>query len=187
MREKVFSTVKLMAKFAFAFGILWYMVQKGRLDLSVVRRGFAHLDYLAASAILVLAALSMSLYRWKLLLKGQNLELSFSQSIRYGMIGAFFNTTMPGAVSGDLIKAWYVISDMKGRRKTPVLTSILLDRVLGVFGLVLVAASPLLLFGYAYVAYPAMLWLVSRGSPKLVMPADPAVWPLVTISVPKLL
>ncbi|RZA01062.1 MAG: flippase-like domain-containing protein [Proteobacteria bacterium] len=74
------------------------------------------------------------------------LNFSFGQVMRYGMIGQLFNTTMPGAVSGDLIKAWYVLADSKGHRKTPVLTSILLDRIMGVFGLVIVSASPILFF-----------------------------------------
>ncbi|MGZ3649591.1 MAG: lysylphosphatidylglycerol synthase transmembrane domain-containing protein [Bdellovibrionota bacterium] len=156
MREKIISTMKLVAKFAFAFGILWYMVAKGKLDLDVVRRGFAHLDDLLGSAALVLVALGFSLFRWKLLLRGQGLELSGSQAVRYGMIGAFFNTTMPGAVSGDLIKAWYVISDLKGEKKTPILTSILLDRVMGVFGLVLVASCPLVFFGPTVWAIPEL-------------------------------
>jgi uncharacterized protein (TIRG00374 family) len=147
MRAQLISTCKLLAKFAFAFGILWYMVAKGKLDLDVVRRGFSHVDDLAGSVALVLLGLFFSLYRWKLLLRGQNVQLSAGQALRYGMIGAFFNTTMPGAVSGDLIKAWYVISDFRGRHKTPILTSILLDRVMGVFGLVIVAASPIVLFG----------------------------------------
>jgi len=147
MRAQILSVLKLVAKFAFAFGILWYMVAKGKLDLNVVRRGFSHVDDLVGAAALVLMALAFSLYRWKLLLRGQNIDLSTSQAVRYGMIGSFFNTTMPGAVSGDLIKAWYVISDFRGRHKTPILTSILLDRVLGVFGLVVVAVSPVLLFG----------------------------------------
>lgn len=147
MRDKALSWLKLGLKFAFAFGILFYMIQAGKLDLSVVQRGFAHGWYIVASALLILFALSIGLYRWKILLAGQGLELSMAQVVRYGMIGAFFNTTMPGAVSGDLIKAWYLIADRPGQKKTPVLTSILLDRVMGVFGLIIVSASPLLFFG----------------------------------------
>jgi uncharacterized protein (TIRG00374 family) len=120
------------------------MVYSGRLDLEVVKKGFSHAPLLFASFVLVITAMASSLYRWSLLLKGQGIEINAFQLIRYGMIGSFFNTTMPGAVSGDIIKAWYVIADRKGQKKTPVLTAILLDRVFGVFGLVLVSASPLL-------------------------------------------
>ncbi len=156
IRAKAISGLKLAAKFAFSFGILWYMVQKGKLDLSVVQRGFAHGGFMLISAGLVFIALCLALLRWKLLLEGQGLKLTISQLVRYGMIGAFFNTTMPGAVSGDLIKAWYVIAERKGQRKTPVLTSILLDRVIGVFGLIIVSASPILLYGSTVWAIPEL-------------------------------
>ncbi len=147
MQTKILEWMKLGAKFAFAFGVLWYMVANGKLDLDVVKRGFAHTQFILSAVGLVFVAVTLSLLRWKLLLEGQGLFLTFPQVIRYGMIGLFFNTTMPGAVSGDLIKAWYLIADRKGQKKTPVLTSILLDRVMGVFGLVMVSASPIILFG----------------------------------------
>lgn len=145
MRANFVSTIKIIAKFGFAFAILGYMVYSGRLDLEVVKRGFSHSAMLLASCTLVFFALVTSVYRWGLLMRGQGIEFTLGQLVRYSMIGAFFNTTMPGAVSGDLIKAWYVLGDHKDQKKTPVLTSILLDRIMGVFGLVIVSASPILL------------------------------------------
>jgi uncharacterized protein (TIRG00374 family) len=156
MRSRVLGWVKLAAKFSFSIAILAYMIRSGRLDVQVVREGFSHGPALLGSAALVLLALLFSLYRWGLLMRGQGIALSLPHLFRYGMIGAFFNTTMPGAVSGDLIKAWYVLADRKGQRKTPVLASVLLDRVMGVFGLILVSASPLLLFGGTVWGVPAL-------------------------------
>jgi cellulose synthase/poly-beta-1,6-N-acetylglucosamine synthase-like glycosyltransferase len=55
----------------------------------------------------------------------------------------------------------------------------LLDRVaLGVVVL------PGVMLGYAYVGYPALLWLGSRLRRPVAEPADPAEWPMVTITVP---
>ena len=51
---------------------------------------------------------------------------------------------MPGAVGGDIIKAFYVCRE-NSQRKTPVLLSILLDRIIGLLGL-FVAASLYLIF-----------------------------------------
>ena len=144
MKDNLVSWLKLLAKFLFSFLILFYMVYTGRLDLSVVSRGFSQTHLLIASLALVIAGMFLGLTRWRLLLGALGLNYNFSAIVRYGMIGAFFNTTMPGAVSGDLIKAWYIVSDNKGLKKTPVLSSILLDRVLGVFGLVIVSVSPLI-------------------------------------------
>jgi glycosyltransferase 2 family protein len=149
MGAQVKDKLKLAAKFGFAIAVIWYMIAKGKLDLAVVKQGFSRLDFMLGSFSLVVFAITLSLFRWKLLLSGQGIQLSMGQVVRYGMIGAFFNTTMPGAVSGDLIKAWYLIQDRKGQKKTPVLTSIVLDRAIGVFGLILVSASPLIFAGAA--------------------------------------
>jgi uncharacterized protein (TIRG00374 family) len=143
VRTNLASTIKLLLKFGFAIGILFFMVHSGRLDLAVVRKGFSHSAMLLASCALIFFGLVTSLYRWGLLMRGQGIDFTMGQLIRYGMIGQFFNTTMPGAVSGDLIKAWYVLGDHKDQKKTPVLTSIFLDRVMGVFGLIVVSASPI--------------------------------------------
>lgn len=140
-------------KFAFAFGIIVYMVWSGRLDLAIVRQGFSEWKLMSYSMILIISAFAASLYRWQLLMLGQSISFPFTRVIRFGWIGAFFNTTMPGAVSGDLIKAWYVLNERKGP-KTPVLTTILLDRLFGVFGLVFVSAAPLFMRWSSVIASP---------------------------------
>ncbi|HEV2181706.1 MAG TPA: glycosyltransferase [Gemmatimonadaceae bacterium] len=50
-------------------------------------------------------------------------------------------------------------------------------------GLVLLAI-PFVCFGYAYAAYPALLWLASRFRREPDSVTDPAEWPVVTITVP---
>jgi cellulose synthase/poly-beta-1,6-N-acetylglucosamine synthase-like glycosyltransferase len=45
-------------------------------------------------------------------------------------------------------------------------------------------ALPLLVVGYAYVGYPAILWLAARRAPRRVPDRDPAQWPPVTITLP---
>ncbi|NUM88528.1 MAG: flippase-like domain-containing protein, partial [Bdellovibrionales bacterium] len=136
---------KLVVKFGLSFIIIGWMVGSGRLDLSVVKTGFSQGRAMLSVLALLVLALFIALYRWRLLLKGQGIVFEFGHLLRYSLIGCFFNTTMPGAVSGDIIKAWYVISENKRFEKTPVLTAILLDRAMGVFGLVTVAFVPLVL------------------------------------------
>ncbi|MCO5143921.1 MAG: flippase-like domain-containing protein [Oligoflexia bacterium] len=142
--NKFFSFLKVAFKFFFAFAIVGYMVYSDRLDLSVVKQGLSHPYMILGGIFGIVMAAVLTIYRWGLLLRGQGIDLPFLALVRYGMIGAFFNTTMPGAVSGDLIKAWYVLSDLKGHKKTPILTAILLDRIMGVVGLIIVAVSPIL-------------------------------------------
>jgi cellulose synthase/poly-beta-1,6-N-acetylglucosamine synthase-like glycosyltransferase len=48
----------------------------------------------------------------------------------------------------------------------------------------LLALSPAFVFGYAYVAYPALLWLLAAATRRRPLRPDPAEWPMVSISVP---
>ena len=55
------------------------------------------------------------------------------------MIGSLFNAVIPGAVGGDIVKGYYVCR--RATAKTPeALTTILIDRVVGLLGLLLLAA-----------------------------------------------
>src|SRR5690242_16977115 len=62
------------------------------------------------------------------------------------MIGNFFNIALPGAVSGDFVKAFYVGKEIRGQRARA-FGSILFDRVAGLSALVLVSALATIL-GY---------------------------------------
>lgn len=157
-------TVSLFLKFGFSAAILAYMVYSGRLDLAVVRGGFSQWHVVLLSLVLVIAGVLFSFVRWRYLLEGQGIVFPYSHVARYGLIGCFFNTTMPGAVSGDLIKAWYVVRENKKFERTPVFASILLDRVFGVFGLVSVATIALVLGWPVIWAIPKM-----RGVATIVM------------------
>jgi len=45
-------------------------------------------------------------------------------------------------------------------------------------------ALPIAIFGWAYVGYPAVLWVASRFVPARATPPDPPSWPLISITVP---
>ncbi len=80
----------------------------------------------------------ITFYRWQMLLKVQELHLPFRDIVRLGMIGVFFNAVVPGAVGGDVVKMVYV-SQHAGKKTAEAVLTILLDRILGLFGLFVVA------------------------------------------------
>jgi cellulose synthase/poly-beta-1,6-N-acetylglucosamine synthase-like glycosyltransferase len=48
----------------------------------------------------------------------------------------------------------------------------------------LLIALPVVIFGWAYAGYPAVLWMAARARPLAPAPPDPARWPLISITVP---
>jgi len=76
--------------------------------------------------------------RWHLLLVGQGVMLGVRRATELNLVGVFFSMLLPGATSGDFLKAWYVTRDTPGRRAESA-TTVFLDRVVGLLGLILLA------------------------------------------------
>jgi uncharacterized membrane protein YbhN (UPF0104 family) len=90
--------------------------------------------YLVVGFVIYTVAVFITLLRWYLLVRALDLTLSLRDAFRYGFIGIFFNTFLPGAVGGDIIKA-AVLARGQSRRAAAVAT-VIMDRLLALWGLV---------------------------------------------------
>ncbi len=127
-----------LAKIFIVFGLLFWMVKDDKLHLEDFPQYFANPYFLAATfGTWFVAALLLGGFRWYLLLKGSGITTPFYMILKLQLIGFFFNTTMPGAVSGDIIKAIYIVKHQNQSKKTPAMLSVLLDRIVGLIGLFL--------------------------------------------------
>jgi glycosyltransferase 2 family protein len=72
------------------------------------------------------------------LVRAQDLPLTPLGALRLGLAGYFFSIFLPGSVGGDLIKAAGLASGQ--RRRTVAVATVLIDRAVGVLGLVWVVA-----------------------------------------------
>jgi type IV secretory pathway VirB6-like protein len=77
-------------------------------------------------------------YRWKSILKARSQEeIPLTGMFKINWIGQFFSSVLPGSVSGDLIKILYVQRYVPSFSKKFLLASILIDRCMGLAGLIL--------------------------------------------------
>jgi len=84
------------------------------------------------------------------------LETTYARALQWTMIGEFFSTALPTATGGDLVKAVYAAQAYgKGRRGIAVL-AVLMDRALGLFGLVFFALFACLIGWRTVVASPRL-------------------------------
>lgn len=74
--------------------------------------------------------------RWQLLLRVQSIALSWRRVFTLLFIGIFFNFFIPGGTGGDVVKVFYLLKETPGQR-APALLSVLVDRIIGVFSLVI--------------------------------------------------
>jgi hypothetical protein len=73
----------------------------------------------------------------------QGVRLSYWNSLKLTFSGNFFNFALPGTTGGDLVKAYYLTRFT--HQKTEAVTTVFLDRVVGLLGLVILAGSMILI------------------------------------------
>lgn len=124
---------------------LAYLILSGRLSLEGVRIRSGGAPWLLLSGLFIGLLMLLSFVRYYLLLFALNFRFRFVEVVRICMIGAFFNTFMLGGVGGDVVKLAYVARS-HGRRAAAV-ASVMVDRVMGLMGLMSLGGGAMLL-GY---------------------------------------
>ncbi len=138
--------VELIIKVCFVFGLLYFLGRKGLISFSVedTQRAFTRWDKILPAAAILVASSVLGVFRWQMLLEAQGIHLTWLRVFQLSFIGNFFNIALPGAVSGDFVKAFYIGKELEGKRARA-FGSILFDRVAGLSALVLVSAFALIL------------------------------------------
>lgn len=78
--------------------------------------------------------------RFQLLLRAQEIGVTFWESIKLCYAGNFLNfITALGTTGGDMFKMYYV--SLHTERKTEAVTTVVLDRIVGLYGLILLMGS----------------------------------------------
>jgi uncharacterized membrane protein YbhN (UPF0104 family) len=138
MAKRISSPVLLALKVAVSAGLL--VVLLGRADLDGIRRGWRDADpvWIAAAIALYVAMLAVSAWRWQQLLRAQEVRLPFGRLFESFLVATFFNNFLPSNVGGDVVRV--ADTARAAGSKTLATTVVLIDRGLGLLGLLLVGA-----------------------------------------------
>lgn len=147
MKKHAKAWVKGLIQYGIGFGLLAWVISKywkdnpstGTPGLETLLRGPIDYPWLVVAAVLTGMAVSLQLFRWYILVRALDLPFSLYNAFRLGMVGLFYNTFLPGSVGGDLVKA-YFIAKAHPERKTRAVATVIADRVMGLFGLILFVA-----------------------------------------------
>jgi uncharacterized protein (TIRG00374 family) len=149
----------LLLKIGLIVLLVAYMVPSLRtLDLEKLGALRAGWKWMVLAQLFIFTAFSLGFYRWKLLLSAQGIHYSGRESFVLGFIGFFFNQFIPGSTGGDLVKAYYVSVDHPERRAAGI-TTVFLDRVVGVLVLILIAGCSIGLNWRTIAGNQALLFL----------------------------
>ncbi|MBF0252274.1 MAG: flippase-like domain-containing protein [Candidatus Omnitrophica bacterium] len=140
MNKKLSTIIRLVI----SLGLLSFLVYLMRGDLGQIAEILIRCNYnyifLAISLFFVTSF--MLSYRLKIVFEGENLAISFWESLQLTFMGYFFNNFMPSAVGGDIVKAHLSVKDKANRIKS--YASVMMDRIIGLYSFVLLAAFALL-------------------------------------------
>jgi glycosyltransferase 2 family protein len=137
-----FKKIALTAlQIAITAGVLYWLFRDPRkragmaLALSQADQLWILIGILAYGAVEVVAG-----WRWEGLLRVQGIRLGRPRLLMLLLIGVFFNFFIPGGTGGDVVKIFYLLKEAPGKGAAAVL-SVLVDRIVGLFALILMAGA----------------------------------------------
>ena len=172
-RRRTRQTFISVLKIVVSVGLLYLLlsnVDVGRL-WQLVRT--ASVPWLTLALGLYAVVILVSAWRWRLLLRAQHLNVEFGLLANSFLVATFFNNFLPSNIGGDVVR----IRDSAKLlgSKTLATTVILVDRGVGLLGLVFVSA-----LGATIAARmserigplgPGLLWLALGGALAVAVPA----------------
>ncbi|MCK1422330.1 flippase-like domain-containing protein [Bradyrhizobium sp. 182] len=136
MRRILFSAAKILISAA-----LLYLALRN-VDLSELFSRFtvSSLFWIGVAIAVAFLQIFVGVLRWREISAACGAPLELGRAMRYNVIGAFFNQTLPSAIGGDAVRLWLVARAGAGWRAATY--SIFVDRAIGLIALaVLIVAS----------------------------------------------
>jgi uncharacterized protein (TIRG00374 family) len=137
--------------------VIWPRDIGGGLAYPLIEQGIgpmvrnADRRFLLAAVMVFPVVFLITGYRWWALLNALEIRMTRARAFKINMVGAFYNTFMPGSTGGDLLKAYY--ASKLTTHRTRAVMSVIVDRILGLLALIILGGT---MATYAYLfALPA--------------------------------
>lgn len=138
LRKRLWLLAKLLvAAAAFSF----ILARQPWSDLTAALRRVAPLS-IGAAVLLQVACIATATWRWRSLMRayGARSMPRFATMLRVYFVGQFYNTYLPGAVGGDLVRAVVTRRSFPDGGATAGLAIVFVERALGLLGVLSVSA-----------------------------------------------
>ena len=118
-----------------------------KVDFRQVVRDFSGISITVLSIIVAVFIFSQVIlaFRWWFFMRVWDIQIPFLSAVNLTFLGLYFNNFLPGAVGGDVVRAWYVAKHT--HKRMPAIISVIVDRVLALAGTFLIALIAFLLAG----------------------------------------
>lgn len=141
--KQLFAALKLLVPLGLFAFLLWNVDAK---DYQAFWHQSKRWHLLGLAQLIALLAFVISFLRWRLIVIAFDIPFTLRETLRLGFLGHLLNFVSFGSVGGDLFKAILVARD-KPQRRPEAVASVLLDRAVGLLGLIALAWLSIQLFG----------------------------------------
>ncbi|RMG91111.1 MAG: UPF0104 family protein [Zetaproteobacteria bacterium] len=147
------------------------------LDWSAIglQLGQANPWYVAGACLLLLAGQVLSAVRWAWIARGLGLQVRTQRKIQLYFLGMFLSLFLPSIIGGDIVRG-YLLARHRRDAGWPAAASVVLERLNGVFGLLLIVSITICLVEVD--ATWRLTWLVMAGLAWFGMLLHPWWWPM---------
>jgi len=166
MKKRLFSLFQL----ALGVGLIAFLFYRmdNKSDLLDALKDIAdNRIYFVGALLGFMICILMCTLRWRLILNAHGINISVKRALNLYFIGQFFNAFMLGSVGGDLVKAVIVTKEFPDK-KTVAVTTIFIDRLIGLLSLVLLASTITILRFKFFMRYPEtrtiMLFMIAAAA-----------------------
>ena len=138
MRRILFSAIKILISLA----LLYLALRKVNLtELASRINNLASLGWIVVAIAVTFLQIFVGVLRWRRVSAECGAPLGLQQAMRFNLIGAFFNQTLPSSIGGDAVRLWLVARGGAGWRAATY--SIFVDRAIGLIALAIVIVASL--------------------------------------------
>ncbi len=136
--------IAVLLKVIVSLGLITFLINQ--VDFKAIVNILKNVDItmIIYAMILLTIQVFIATTRWQFVLKCQKIMLDYKNTLQILWSGLFFNQAMPSSVGGDVIRGYYL--KKQGMTLGRATLGVLMDRLFGMVGLVLlvVASLPLL-------------------------------------------
>src|SRR6202035_3490613 len=137
MRRILLSTVKILISAA----LLYLALRKVNLSELAARFNISSLGWIGMAIAVTFLQIFVGVLRWRVVSAACGAPLGTRQAMRFNMIGAFINQTLPSSIGGDAVRLWLVARGGAGWRAATY--SIFVDRSIGLIALAVIIVASL--------------------------------------------
>lgn len=130
---------KFTVKFLITLTLLLLLINHS--DITALKNALGRVEwvYVASAALILFVTTPLLGLRWLYIANAIGVPLAIRPAIKIVVIGTFFNQVLPSAIGGDAIRIWMLKKE--NIPLTKCLSSILLDRVIALSGMVIIVIS----------------------------------------------